>query len=100
MTDAEHAPGCLVVNSSPSVHADDGLRQWLAEHREVLRLRLEKRFSEDLAEGNLPDGCNPRTLARLVLTLAGGIAVEAQAGASRQELYDMIDLALRSLKGQ
>ena len=96
VTDPEHAPGCLLVNSSPSIHADDALRQWLAGHREALRLRLEKRFSADLAEGKLPDDSEPKALARLVLTLAGGIAVEAQSGASRQELYAMIDLALRN----
>ena len=100
VTDAEHTPGCLVVNSSPAIHADDALKQWLAGHREALRLRLEDRFSADLAVGKLPVDCNPKTMARFVLTLAGGIAVEAQSGASRQELYAMIDLALRSLPGR
>ena len=95
VTDPEHTPGCLVVNSSPSIHSDDTLRQWLAGHRDALRLRLENRFSADLAEGSLPDDYDPRTMARWVLTLAAGLAVEAQSGASQQELYAMIDLALR-----
>ncbi len=95
VTDAGHTPGCLVVNSSPSIHADDALKQWLAGHREALRRRLENRFSADLAEGKLPEACNPKTMARLVVALAGGIAIEAQAGASRQDLYAMIDLALK-----
>ncbi len=95
VTDADHMPGCLVVNSSPSIHADDALKQWLSGHREALRLRLEDRFSADLTEGKLSGDCNPKTMARLVLTLAGGIAVEAQSGASRQDLYAMIDLALK-----
>ena len=100
VTDPEHTPGCLLVNSSPSIHADDALRQWLAEHRETLRLRLEDRFSADLAEGKLPDNCNPKTMARLILTLAGGIAIEAQSGASRQDLYAMIDVALENFAGR
>ena len=95
VTDPEHTPGCLVVNSSPSIHADDALKQWLAGHREALRLRLEDRFSGDLAEGKLPDDCNPQVMARFVLTLAGGIAIEAQAGASRQDLNAMIGLAMK-----
>ncbi len=98
VTDAGHTTGCLVVNSSPSIHADDALQQWLAGHREALRLRLEDRFSADLAEGKLPDDCSPKTMARLVLTLAGGIAVEARSGASRQELYAMIDVALKNFR--
>jgi len=95
VTDAEHTPGCLVVNNSPSIHADDALRQWLAGHREALRLRLEDRFSADLAGGHLPDDCDPKAMARFVVTLAGGLAVEAQSGASRQDLYAMIDFALK-----
>ena len=95
VTDSEHTPGCLLVNSSPSIQADDLLRQWLAGHRETLRLRLEDRFSADLAEGKLPPDCNPKTMARFIVTLAGGIAVEAQSGASRQDLHAMIDLALK-----
>lgn len=95
VTDPEHAPGCLVINNSPSTHAGDTLRQWLAGHREALRVRLEDRFSADLASGKLPDDCDPRTMARFVVTLAGGLAVEARSGAERQDLHPMIDYALR-----
>ena len=94
VTDPAHTPGCLVVNSSPAIRAEDLIKQWLSGHREALRLRLVKRFSADLANGDLPPGSHPKTLARLIMALAGGIAVEAQAGASRKELYAMIDLAL------
>ena len=45
--DPVHAPGCLLVNSSPSAQADDALRRWLAGHRETLRISIEKRFSAD-----------------------------------------------------
>ncbi len=97
VTDPAHTPGCLVVNSSPAIHADDGVKRWLSEHREALRLRLEKRFIVDRGQGELPAGSNPKTMARFIMTLAGGIAVEAQSGASRKDLYAMIDLALRAL---
>ena len=97
VTDPAHTPGCLVVNSSPAVQADDAVKQWLSGHREALRIRLDERFSAALARGELPTGSDPKTLARFVMTLAGGIAVEAQAGASREDLYAMIDLALQVL---
>ena len=98
VTDPAHIPGCLVVNSSPAIHADDAVKQWLSGHREALRLRLEERFSADVAQGELPAGSNPKTMARLIMALAGGIAVEAQSGASRNDLHAMIDLALRGLQ--
>ena len=94
VTGPDHAPGCLVVNNSPIVDAHDGLRKWLAGHRQALRLKLEHRFAEDVASGKLPSGAKPQTMARFVATLAGGIAVEASSGTSREELYDMIDFAL------
>ena len=97
VTDPEHAPGCLVVNNSPSA---DALRQWLAGHREALRVRLEERFSEDLASGKLPADFEPKAMARFVVTLAGGLAVEAQSGAKRQDLYAMIDFALKYFAGR
>lgn len=98
VTDPAHIPGCLVVNSSPAIHADDAVKQWLSGHREALRLRLEQRFSADLAKNELPANSNPKTMARLIMALAGGIAVEAQSGASRKDLYAMIDLALRAFQ--
>ena len=97
VTDPAHTSGCLVVNSSPAIQADDIVKRWLSGHREALRVRLEERFSADLAHGELPSGSDPKTLARFIMTLAGGIAVEAQAGASRKDLYTMIDLALHAL---
>ena len=99
VTNAEHAPGCLVVNSSPSAGAGDMLRQWLAELREALRIRLEDRFSADRADGKLPDDFDPKAMARFVVTFAGGLAIEAQSGAGRQELYASIDVAMAPFPG-
>lgn len=98
VTDPAHIPGCLVVNSSPAIRADDAVKQWLSGHREALRLSLEKRFSTDLAHGELPAGSNPKTMARFFMTLAGGIAVEAQSGASRNDLYAMVEMALQAFR--
>ena len=94
VTSPDHTTGCLVVNSSPAIHADNALKDWLASHREALRVRLQERFAAEKKEGRLPSNANPKTMARLVLALAAGVAVEARAGASRRELYAMIELAL------
>ena len=99
VTDPEHAPGCLVVNSSPSSDASDALRQWLANFREALRIRLEDRFLADRADGKLPDHFDPKTMARFVVTVAGGLAVEAQSGAARRALYAVVDVAMNPFPG-
>ena len=92
VTDPSHAPGCLVVNSSPSTEVSDALRTWLAEHRKALRLRLEQRFSADAANA----AADTKAMARFVATLAGGLAVEAGSGATQQELYDAISIAMKA----
>ena len=100
VTDAGHAPGCLVVNNSPSINAGDALRHWLAGHREALRIRLKNQFVADLAAGRLPYDFNPEAMARFVVTLTGGLAVEAQSGAGRQDLHAVIDVALKDFAGR
>ena len=92
VTEPGHAPGCLVVNSSPSAEASDALRRWLAGHREALRIRLEQRFSEDPANA----GGDPKSMARFVATLAGGLAVEAGTGATREDLYDAVAFGMKA----
>ena len=100
VTHPEHVPGCLVVNSSPSAEAGDALRQWLAGIRQALRIRLKDQFCADLAEGKLPDDFDPEVMARFVVTLAGGLALQAQSGAGRQDLYAVIDCALKDFAGR
>ena len=95
VTDAEHTSGCLVVNSSPSIHVGDVLKDWLASHREALRARLQARFTADVRGGRLPSDTSPKVMARLILALAAGIAIEARAGASRKELYGIVEYGLK-----
>lgn len=59
-------------------------------------MRLENRFAADLASGKLPEEFAPKAMARLIVTLAGGLAVEAQSGAGRQDLYAVIDSLCRT----
>jgi AcrR family transcriptional regulator len=93
-TDPLHAPGCLAMNSSLPCAAGDPLREWLAELREQMRTRLRDRFAEARSSENLPAGMDADSLARLVLVIVWGMAVEAQSGASRKDLRRTIALAL------
>ncbi len=94
LTDPLHAPGCLAMNSSLPRTADDPVRKWLAELREQLRKRLRDRFAEARGGEGFPAGMDADSLARLVLIVAWGMAVEAQSGASRKDLRRTIALAL------
>ena len=94
VTDPAHVPGCLVVNNSPAADSAEERRRWLARRRQALRTRLEDQFAADIAAGKLSPRSDPRAMARYVATLAGGLAVEAQSGTPRQDLYAVVDLAL------
>ena len=94
LTDPLHAPGCLAMNSSLPCAAGDPLREWLAGLREQTRTRFRDRFAEARGGKGLPAGMDADSLARLVLVIAWGLAVEAQSGASRKDLRRTIALAL------
>ena len=96
LTDSTHAPGCLAMNSAFSCSENGAIRDWLASQREGLRQRLIDRFAQARENGEVTANDDCDSLARFVVTTAWGLAIEAQSGASREELHRTIDLALTS----
>jgi AcrR family transcriptional regulator len=97
-TTRPHPPGCLALNCSLPC-ADDGsdaVRRELAERRKATRIELRKRFKHFQSAGALPADADPDSLARYVVTVAWGMAVEAQSGASRSDLHRTVKQALAS----
>ncbi len=89
--------GCLGVQGSLAAGdsgrvAQDALIAW----REDGRIRLRHRFQQAVDEGDLPSDADPDLLARYLMTVANGIAVQAVGGASRSELQQVADAALRN----
>ncbi|MET7291583.1 TetR/AcrR family transcriptional regulator [Streptomyces griseoloalbus] len=89
--------GCLGVQGSLAAGdsgrvAQDALIAW----RDDGRARLRHRFQRAVDEGDLPPDANPELLARYLMTVANGIAVQAAGGATRPELQQVADAALRN----
>jgi AcrR family transcriptional regulator len=89
--------GCLGVQGSlaagdPGSNARDALIAWRNEHTSLLR----NRFKQAVDEGDLPPGTDPELLARYLMTVGNGIAVQAASGATRDDLQQVADMALRS----
>ena len=82
------------MNSSLPCAGGDPVREWLAELREKMRERLRKRFAKTRQGNRLTAGMSADSLARYLLMIAWGMAVEAQSGASRKDLRRAIALAL------
>lgn len=90
--------GCLSVISSAACGRDaapvrDAVLCRVAEAQAALRLRFELAASEE----DLPNGIDPAALARQLIAVSQGMALQAGAGATRAELQGVIDVTLRML---
>jgi AcrR family transcriptional regulator len=89
--------GCLGVQGSLAAgEAGRAARDTLAAWRDKGRLHLRDRFRQAVDEGDLPPETDPGLLARYLMTVANGIAVQAAGGAERDELEQVAEVALRN----
>jgi len=93
----ERPAGCLGVQGALAVGgtgvvAHDILAAWRAAGQE----RLRSRFQRAVDEGDLPADADPARLARYVMTIANGMAVQAAGGADREDLRMVAAAALQS----
>jgi hypothetical protein len=83
--------GALAVGETGRV-ARDILTEWRSGGQGLLR----DRFQRAVEEGDLPAGADPDLIARYVMTIANGMAVQAAGGAAREDLQRVADAALRN----
>ena len=83
--------GALAVGETGQV-ARDILTEWRAQGQRHLR----DRFQRAVAEGDLGADAEPELIARYVMTIANGIAVQAAGGAAGEDLQRVADAALRN----
>lgn len=89
--------GCLGVQGALAVgDAGQVARDILAEWRALGQAYLRERFRQAVEAGDLPAGADPDLIARYVMTLANGLAVQASGGAAREDLQRVADAALRN----
>lgn len=95
-TESENPHGCLVINGALAC-SDDALpiRDTLIERRAASEAKLRARLERAKADGDLPaDSCSGQ-MARYVMTVSNGMAVQAAAGATRKQLQEVVDQVLR-----
>jgi AcrR family transcriptional regulator len=96
-TDPSNPRGCLIMNCSlPSSETSVQVREELATQRGARRAKLRKRFREAIASGDLPPETDPEDLARFVMAIGWGLAVEAQSGATKRDLYRIVARAMQA----
>ncbi|MFF4770600.1 MULTISPECIES: TetR/AcrR family transcriptional regulator [unclassified Streptomyces] len=87
--------GCLGVQGAlatgePGRPAREALAAWREDGVTLLR----DRFRQAAGAGELPPTADPGTLARYLMTVANGIAVQAAGGAGREALEEVARLAM------
>jgi hypothetical protein len=94
-TDPSHPLGCLAIKCALSgSQTAETLEKRQAELRAARRGRLKSRFEEAIAAGDLPPDSDVDELARYVLVLGAGLALDAQGGAARSQLQQTIARAM------
>ncbi len=96
MTTKPRAPhGCLLVHGALVCGGSaSALRKELASRRSKGETLLRKRLQRAQWEGDLPADASPTDLARYVVTVIRGMAVDAASGATRKQLHRVAQTAL------
>ncbi|ANZ43353.1 TetR family transcriptional regulator [Lentzea guizhouensis] len=89
--------GCLGVQGALAAGETGQIaRDILVDWRAQGQAHLRDRFARAVREGDLPADADPDLIARYVMTVANGMAVQAAGGATREQLLRVADAALRN----
>ncbi|MFJ9620930.1 TetR/AcrR family transcriptional regulator [Streptomyces sp. NPDC101181] len=89
--------GCLSLRAS-LIGGESGqtIRNLLAAWRDETGTLLTERFRRAVDEGDLATGTSPELLARYLMTIGNGVAIQAAGGAERADLERIVDAVLQS----
>ncbi|MEV6369089.1 TetR/AcrR family transcriptional regulator [Micromonospora musae] len=94
-TDPGHPRGCITVQGglacSPGAET---ARDELTARRAAGEAALRERLQRAGAEGEIPASADPERLARYFSAIYQGIAVQAAGGATREQLHEVVDMAM------
>jgi AcrR family transcriptional regulator len=95
-TQLDSPAGCLGVQGALAVGgAGSVAHAALIEWRSGGQVLLCGRFRQAIVEGDLPADADADLIARYVMTIGNGIAVQAATGATSEQLQRVADVALR-----
>lgn len=90
-------PGCMGVQAGLVVgEASRRTQETLANWRNDAATMLRERFTRAIDEGHLPADTDPELLARYLMTVGNGIAVQAASGVARETLQAVAELAMQN----
>lgn len=94
-TDRDDPHGCLGVISSVACGAEaDCIRQEVLERGKIARQAMVDRMARAIAEGDFTGPVEAEAITDYLYAILQGMAVQAGAGATRQELQRLVDTSL------
>jgi AcrR family transcriptional regulator len=100
VTDRRNPRGCFIVQGALACgETAESVRRELAARRMAGEVALRQRLERARADGDLPAEADAADLARYLVTVTRGMAVQAAGGASREDLRRVAELALRAWPG-
>jgi AcrR family transcriptional regulator len=94
-----HPDGCLLVQGAlASGPMAESITQELSRRRASAEAALRRRFEKAVAEGDLHSNADAEKLARYVITVLWGMSVQAAGGATRAQLKEIGEMALRTCR--
>jgi AcrR family transcriptional regulator len=95
--DRDKARGCLIVSGALACgEGAEPVRRELVRLRQAAVIVLRERFEQAVREGDLQKGTDCATLARYIVTVLNGLAVQAVSGATEKELRKVSELAMQA----
>lgn len=93
--------GCLGVIGATACGAEaESIKAEVIKRRETSSAALIARFRQAKDDGDLPDQVEPEDLAQYLYTILQGMAVQAGAGASREELEKVMHTSMLCWPGR
>jgi len=90
--------GCLTVVGALTTGPEDlDVSRALARARGTYQQTMRDRLAKGVEDGDLEKGTDVDALARYLSTVHHGISVQAAAGATSQELLDVVEVALAAV---
>lgn len=97
LTDSEHPKGCMIVQGAlSSSESAELIRNVLIKFRGSYENLLAERFAKAKIDGDLSSDANPKDLAKYLATLHQGMSVQATSGATKGELLEIANIALKA----
>ena len=95
VTSDEQPHGCIGVITSVACGAEaQSVREEVVKRGDAGKRALTERFERAKAEGDLPAHVDPEGLMRVLIAMLQGISVQANQGATREELNRLVESGL------